>query len=217
MISRRTNLISEKLSSPISPSTMFTTRSRYALADGMVKLLARAALMASIFTAASPVLADEVDLFLQSRLKELGHYNGTIDGQPGPKTLAAIKSYASEQGIQPTRADVISRISQQAREARTPPTPAELEAAEAAVKDILKDPEAARFSKPFSYETAQDGTAICGKVNAKNAYGGYVGEQWYWVIVQSFQGKASALPPWLESDGADLMCILGSGMPRIGD
>lgn len=47
------------------------------------------------------------------------------------------------------------------------------------VKDILKDPESARFRSEF---VARDG-AVCGFVNAKNSYGGYGGFKRY--IVES--------------------------------
>lgn len=45
----------------------------------------------------------------------------------------------------------------------------------AAVMDGLKDPDSAKF-KPFTLVTDADGNKkVCGQVNAKNAYGGYVG------------------------------------------
>lgn len=44
----------------------------------------------------------------------------------------------------------------------------------AAVKHQLKDGESARFDKLF-LSKQDDGTALCGEVNAKNAFGAYVG------------------------------------------
>jgi hypothetical protein len=47
--------------------------------------------------------------------------------------------------------------------------------ARTAVMDSLKDPDSAKF-KPFTLVTDADGNKkVCGQVNAKNAYGGYVG------------------------------------------
>ncbi len=46
--------------------------------------------------------------------------------------------------------------------------------ARAAAKHMLKDPESARFSLEIQYPEA-----VCGFVNSKNSYGGYVGESPY--------------------------------------
>lgn len=40
----------------------------------------------------------------------------------------------------------------------------------------LKDPESAKFGK---FSISDDGTAACGSVNAKNAFGGYTGERFF--------------------------------------
>ena len=68
----------------------------------------------------------------------------------------------------------------------TPPTPvaiaskstvatkANILLARAAAKHMLKDPESARFSLEI-----QHAEAVCGFVNSKNSYGGYVGESPY--------------------------------------
>jgi hypothetical protein len=48
---------------------------------------------------------------------------------------------------------------------------------EAAVKARLKDPESARFGE--QWVGGKDGTVFCGKVNAKNGFGGYTGEELY--------------------------------------
>lgn len=53
------------------------------------------------------------------------------------------------------------------------------EGIETAVRDKLKDPESARF-KHFDY--GSKGT-YCGLVNSKNAFGGYVGDVPYWVMI----------------------------------
>jgi hypothetical protein len=46
------------------------------------------------------------------------------------------------------------------------------------VRDNLKDPESARFGQMFAAKPKEGGMPmVCGYVNAKNSYGGYVGEQ----------------------------------------
>lgn len=46
--------------------------------------------------------------------------------------------------------------------------------AEAALKDRMKDPDAAQFRNEVVYRRG-DTLVVCGEVNAKNGYGGYVG------------------------------------------
>lgn len=55
----------------------------------------------------------------------------------------------------------------------------QIEAAKEMVRQNLKDPESARFSDIFGITQAgmEEGYAVCGKVNAKNAFGGYAGSQ----------------------------------------
>lgn len=50
------------------------------------------------------------------------------------------------------------------------PTSANVLLARKAAKQMLKDPESARFSLEI-----QHAEAVCGFVNSKNSYGGYVG------------------------------------------
>ena len=60
--------------------------------------------------------------------------------------------------------------------------------AENAVRGALKDPGSAQFG---SFQ--QKGTAACGTVNAKNAFGGYVGMRRYVVLHGSVTLEESAL------------------------
>jgi hypothetical protein len=64
------------------------------------------------------------------------------------------------------------------KKAIVPLTQEQMEAAKKVVADTLKDPESARFSDLYAIagENAKPGEyAVCGRVNAKNSYGGYVG------------------------------------------
>lgn len=72
------------------------------------------------------------------------------------------------------------------------PEPSQQQAAEMAVRERLKDPESARFSE----HRLGRNNASCGVVNAKNAFGGYVGARRYVVV--------TAVSTWVYiDDGAD--------------
>lgn len=49
-----------------------------------------------------------------------------------------------------------------------------IESAKARVLDTLKDPDSAKFKDVY---VAADGETLCGSINSKNSYGGYVGFQ----------------------------------------
>ncbi|MBP1179967.1 hypothetical protein [Methylobacterium sp. PvR107] len=56
-------------------------------------------------------------------------------------------------------------------------TPKQIEAVKKGVRQSLRDPDSARFDRPFI--AARDSAGIlkvCGFVNAKNTYGGYAGD-----------------------------------------
>jgi hypothetical protein len=55
------------------------------------------------------------------------------------------------------------------------PLPGELERARAAVSARLRDPYSARFEGLYVLRGSTGGRSVCGMVNAKNAFGGYVG------------------------------------------
>lgn len=54
-------------------------------------------------------------------------------------------------------------------------TPAEHKAAEEAVRQSMKDPDAAQFKNIKSVKTLKAIPVVCGEVNGKNSYGGFVG------------------------------------------
>lgn len=66
---------------------------------------------------------------------------------------------------------------------------AQLDAAETAVKAVLKDPESAQFSGLW---VGPGGKYVCGDVNAKNAMGGYVGKQSF--LLQVGTGRVEFMP-----------------------
>jgi hypothetical protein len=67
--------------------------------------------------------------------------------------------------------------------------------ARAAVLAELKDPESARFSGVKPLKRTSDGkvTGYCGRINAKNSYGGYAGSSVFYATA----GKVVILDPSL--------------------
>lgn len=64
---------------------------------------------------------------------------------------------------------------------------------QSAVADTLRDPESARF-RSVRVVRAADGTdALCGQLNAKNAYGGYVGYEPFYAPLVTVKDKAVAV------------------------
>lgn len=58
--------------------------------------------------------------------------------------------------------------------------------AENSVKDLLKDPESARFKKSFiNINKINNETYVCGEFNAKNSYGGYSNTAQYFYRVNN--------------------------------
>lgn len=56
--------------------------------------------------------------------------------------------------------------------------------AEASVSSALKDPQSAQFTDVHIF----DGPMICGMVNAKNSFGGYVGPRRFFVYMTGHDG-----------------------------
>lgn len=74
--------------------------------------------------------------------------------------------------------------------------------AESQVRDLLRDPESAQFS---DFTVAGNGLLVCGKVNAKNGMGGYVGKRTF--IVWANDG-ASIAGDEMDSIRFDTCCTL---------
>lgn len=54
--------------------------------------------------------------------------------------------------------------------------------AQAAARDVLKDPDSAKFKNSYqAYRLENGDLVICGEMNAKNSFGGYVGYEPYYV------------------------------------
>jgi hypothetical protein len=83
-------------------------------------------------------------------------------------------------------------------------SPGVLAAYQAAVADQTRDPEAARFRRTFVVRHPhEDHDALCGEINAKNAYGGYVGYQPFYAPVLKVDSRYTAVLWTMEKHGAD--------------
>lgn len=71
-------------------------------------------------------------------------------------------------------------------------SPAQEEQAKLAVRSTLKDPHSAMF-EGLEAGTTHDGTIVCGYVNAKNGFGGYVGRQPFRVLLYTAAKKPEVL------------------------
>lgn len=58
-------------------------------------------------------------------------------------------------------------------------TQAQIEAVQASVRRVLRDPESARFGNMVAAQSSQGPLTVCGWVNAKNGFGGYTGDEPY--------------------------------------
>jgi hypothetical protein len=64
---------------------------------------------------------------------------------------------------------------------------------QSAVADTLRDPESARFRGVRVVREADGSDALCGELNAKNAYGGYVGYEPFYSPLVEVGNKAVAV------------------------
>lgn len=77
-------------------------------------------------------------------------------------------------------------------------SPARLALYQRAVADQLRDPQAAQFRNVRAIRDQDGDEALCGEVNGKNAYGGYIGFQPFYAAIVAIGNRASAvlwMPP----------------------
>lgn len=74
--------------------------------------------------------------------------------------------------------------------------------AEASIKGQLKDPESATFRNVSVPEGAGVVMYVCGEVNAKNSFGGYVGYKRFYVMLTSGNSEPLSL---IDGDSDDRM------------
>ena len=130
-------------------------------------------------------------LFLQMRLNDLGHEAGDPDGVMGPRTRSAIEAYAQDRNIQPTAERVFQDMLQRSRQARKSEelSDEQRRELESVVAENLLDPQSALFHEELYRVDRQSGAGagavdtICGRVNARNSFGGYVGYRYFQVRI----------------------------------
>jgi len=69
-------------------------------------------------------------------------------------------------------------------------TASEVKFVQSVVAEQSREPEAVRFRNLYSFVTSAGDTIVCGEVNAKNAYGGYVGYRPMWVRFKGTEVKS---------------------------
>ena len=67
-----------------------------------MKILLRLFCLAALAASASLAIADQTVASAQEKLKRLGYYEGTVDGQPGSQTAAAIRRYQLAENLKVT-------------------------------------------------------------------------------------------------------------------
>ncbi len=77
-----------------------------------------------------------------------------------------------------------------------------VEMGESVVKDTLKDPDSAKFES-FFRDFGDDTGYVCGYINAKNSYGGYIGKKPYYVRIEAEDGKLKDHGPVMIIDSED--------------
>ncbi|WP_333696935.1 hypothetical protein [Phaeobacter italicus] len=81
--------------------------------------------------------------------------------------------------------------------------PSALNTAKAAAKDVLKDPDSAKFKPGYqAYRLENGDLVVCGVLNAKNSFGGYVGYEPYYVRLRSGQ----VMHVRVDGENASLAC-----------
>lgn len=117
---------------------------------------------------------------VQYALSRSGHYESTVDGQMGPGTRRAMRTYADENGVESDFDSVFLYLAR----AQLPwevEWSSDIEAAVQSTLEIgLLDYDSAKFS---GIHVAHKGVneqwiSACVDVNAKNRFGAYTGYQW---------------------------------------
>lgn len=170
-----------------------------------------------------PALADIDDFAFQVRLIEDGFYTGKADGEIGEGTRAAMKAYAAANGVQNTMSDVIGHMIKRPIENRldlSQKSPdlanAITSAAESSVREKLLDPYSAVVEIGNVYMTGGMYIAVCGKVNAKNSYGAFVGSTAFQVLLPiSLLNEYDRGDVTMADKGAEMLCLLGTSYAAL--
>jgi hypothetical protein len=172
--------------------------------------------------AAPPAQAAGFDTGIQIELYLLGFYQGKLDGSFGPASQKALRDYQADRGLPvtgqvdaATRDKLIAWEMVQGRAREIAMTDAMKDAAATSVKEDLIDPYSAVFDYEAAYvnksKTFGSITSICGKVNAKNRFGAYVGRTYFVATLMGDDDHYQAFSLMDKPDAhplAAIMCLL---------
>jgi hypothetical protein len=123
---------------------------------------------------------------VQVILNSHGYNVGDVDGVAGPATRRALQSFALVHSIEPTvRAFYEYAVSRNLQERVPISDEGYLDSIRDSVSANLRDPSSAQFRNIYaitgpSVVQGSDRTYVCGQVNARNAFGGYAGFQYFY-------------------------------------
>lgn len=95
-------------------------------------------------------------------------------------------------------------------------TDAQRKALEQAVRVTLKDPESARFGEVIAGTMSSGQTMACGWVNAKNSFGGYVGNKLYSIVINTDGSFGPVVLDGPQTSGASVLCSWRDLVPKLG-
>jgi len=135
---------------------------------------------AIFFVASNLAAASErgITTAAQYALKRLEYYTGEIDGLKGPRTRAALDAFANDKRLD--HDEVIWSLTVHADAWKEKEIPGFIkEEILEYFEDELKDAESAKIAwETISYgKTSKNTFSVCGRINAKNSYGAFVGYQ----------------------------------------
>lgn len=149
---------------------------------------------------------------MQLRLASEGFYTSKVDGRRGPGSNAAFQSYAEAHGIPNTKDSILRRMHDTAVQARIELAPEVRREAVAAVKEVLADPYSADIQPMFAFPASANSVTVCGRFNAKNRYGAYVGFDWFYAVIVNSMGTHIPIGEPLTGSSAMEMCMMGASM-----
>jgi hypothetical protein len=129
--------------------------------------------------------------------------------------VAALVAGCQQNHIQP-RPDALGVGAKHADDPSNIPVPVEItpamrSAIERGVAEALKDPESARFGRmAASKRPAESSPTVCGYVNARNSFGGYVGNRPFLGTLISGNGKAAFILVGMGNSDTEISAVFST-------
>lgn len=105
-----------------------------------------------------------------------------------PTNFAMKSSLDLDDEADETSSETESGVAKQQLRERIEPSENDIAHAQNIIKEMLKDPESARFRRVYGAQGDVEKIAICGEFNAKNSYGGYTGYKPFMVFEDGDRG-----------------------------